>query len=413
MAHKRPLAIAAISACSLALVTACSSSPSTSAGSSNSKSPYEIGFESTLSGPIAFAGEPTLQGFENYIGAVNSQGGVNGRKIKIVTADDRFDTATGLAQYRSLASQGALAVFGMVDSGPSVAIAKVAPQVQVPLIGAGVLPPTNDWTFISTVENVWALSEGVPLVKFLAKQMNLPQTKIALVVLDTPAGQASVPVFQKAIASDPGLRIASTVYNDTSPTSFATQAAQIAAEKPNIVFTEDAAAAMLVIVPALRQAGVTAPIINYQAGAGEAMLRQLNDPDIYVMRDYADPSEPAAAPMRASAQKQGMSDGTNQVLGGYYTEGYVEGELAASVLKACGADCTGQKFDELLQTSASKIDTEGLSAPVQGFSTTNHAFLDQVRYLKWNPSAKGSEPVVGCETGGPNTGCGTLSAAGS
>jgi hypothetical protein len=121
------------------------------------------------------------------------------------------------------------------------------------------------------------------------------------------------------------------------------------------------------------------------------MMKQINDPNVYVYRDFADPSEAAASTMRQQAASVGGADGTTFVNGNYYTEGWVYGILLTSVLKACGADCTPQKFNDTLKTPASTIDTSGLTSQT-GFSS-GHSFLHGVTYWKWDVAKQDAVPV--------------------
>ena len=50
-----------------------------------------IGTCNALSGPSAYVGKEMNIGFKAYINGVNASGGVNGRKVKISSCDDRYE----------------------------------------------------------------------------------------------------------------------------------------------------------------------------------------------------------------------------------------------------------------------------------------------------------------------------------
>ena len=75
-----------------------------------------IGILTPVTGQVASSfGEPGVAAMEAAFKQANAQGGVNGRKIKWVVADNASDPTRELTTYRSLVSQG---VFGIAQSDP-------------------------------------------------------------------------------------------------------------------------------------------------------------------------------------------------------------------------------------------------------------------------------------------------------
>jgi ABC-type branched-subunit amino acid transport system substrate-binding protein len=77
------------------------------AGKSTGVSPTEIkvGNVSQISGLVPGFGQTGVNGVRAYFNMVNSSGGVCGRKLTLVTADDRFQSATNRAETEKLAGQ--------------------------------------------------------------------------------------------------------------------------------------------------------------------------------------------------------------------------------------------------------------------------------------------------------------------
>ena len=69
----------------------------------------KIGASVTLSGPVGFLGEEVVGGIDSYFQMINEQGGINGRKLKLITYDDRFDPTQLLANLRKLVEQDKVA----------------------------------------------------------------------------------------------------------------------------------------------------------------------------------------------------------------------------------------------------------------------------------------------------------------
>ncbi len=76
-----------------------------------------------LTGPIADVGSAALHGGMAYFNAVNARGGVHGRKLRWVTADDGYQPARALAAARRLIeSDRVLGIFGTTGTGTALAV---------------------------------------------------------------------------------------------------------------------------------------------------------------------------------------------------------------------------------------------------------------------------------------------------
>ena len=78
-----------------------------------------IGNISTISGPVAGFGQTGVNAVKAYVNYVNANGGVCGRKLTLVTADDRLDTGTNRSETERLAGQviGFVGGTTVVDDG--------------------------------------------------------------------------------------------------------------------------------------------------------------------------------------------------------------------------------------------------------------------------------------------------------
>lgn len=64
-----------------------------------------IGATGPLSGIVGFLGEEAFGAIDSYFQSVNAKGGVNGRKLRLITYDDRFEASQTLANVRRLYEQ--------------------------------------------------------------------------------------------------------------------------------------------------------------------------------------------------------------------------------------------------------------------------------------------------------------------
>ena len=81
-----------------------------------SKTAVVIGQSTALTGPGSQLASAFHQGAKLYFDRLNAAGGVNGRKIELVTLDDRGNAQNAAANTKKLLEQGVLALFGYYGS---------------------------------------------------------------------------------------------------------------------------------------------------------------------------------------------------------------------------------------------------------------------------------------------------------
>lgn len=83
-------------------------------------SPIKVGVLTVLSGPYAEGGTHILNAGKLAADQINKTGGINGRKIQVVEADDQCDAQIGAQAAEKVASQGVVAVAGGYCSGATI-----------------------------------------------------------------------------------------------------------------------------------------------------------------------------------------------------------------------------------------------------------------------------------------------------
>ncbi|MES2510075.1 MAG: ABC transporter substrate-binding protein [Pseudomonadota bacterium] len=81
-----------------------------------SKSAIVIGQSVALTGPSSSLGLPFAQGAKLFFDRLNAGGGVNGRKVELVTLDDAGNPANAVANTQKLLAQGVFSLFGYYGS---------------------------------------------------------------------------------------------------------------------------------------------------------------------------------------------------------------------------------------------------------------------------------------------------------
>jgi branched-chain amino acid transport system substrate-binding protein len=94
-----------------------------------------IGSCAALEGPSSFLGRETVIGAEVYFQSINEEGGVNGRKLRLVSYDDSYDPAKTQACWDKLIAQKVFAMGFFVGTPTAVKYVPLAESNQIPLIG--------------------------------------------------------------------------------------------------------------------------------------------------------------------------------------------------------------------------------------------------------------------------------------
>ena len=95
-----------------------------------------LGQAAVFSGPAAQLGIQMRNGIRAYLDHVNAKGGVHGRKLELITEDDRYEQSVAPSASKKLIEEHRVfALLGYVGTPTGVAHLPVVTQAKVPLVG--------------------------------------------------------------------------------------------------------------------------------------------------------------------------------------------------------------------------------------------------------------------------------------
>ena len=131
--------------CLLSIITAlclfpgCSCEPPSPKGSGSAgvgDTEILIGSSCALTGHASFLGTHTTHGFLAYINHINEQGGINGRRIKLIAYDDAYDPARCVANTQKLIVEDRVfALTSYVGTPTAVKIIPIVSEARIPVVG--------------------------------------------------------------------------------------------------------------------------------------------------------------------------------------------------------------------------------------------------------------------------------------
>lgn len=175
--------IAASTAAVMALSLAgCSGGSMDDSSSSNAKASGDsitIGTVTTNSGTAAAYGEAEVKGFELAVSEINAKGGINGKKVKLESMDDKGDATEASNAFNKLSGDNnVLAVAGPTISATTAAVAPPADQAKLVTIAPAATSDsieTGNYLFRTCFKDSY---QGEVAARFAAE--NLKVKKVAV-----------------------------------------------------------------------------------------------------------------------------------------------------------------------------------------------------------------------------------------
>jgi len=196
----------------------------------------KIGFLGALTGDVAMFGKPTLDGMKMAAEEINAAGGITGKKIEIVEADDRGDKQEGASVTQKLISRDkVVAIVGDPTTGITKVAAPIAQKAGVVLLSAGATGPgvveIGDFIFRDTLLD----SIAIPAcIEFFAKDMKYK--KVAIVTSDNNDYSVGLSqTFRDSAKKVPSIKIVADEKVKDGDKDFSAQITNIKAQKPDVI----------------------------------------------------------------------------------------------------------------------------------------------------------------------------------
>lgn len=179
----------------------------------------KIGQTAPFSGPAA-AYSTFAKAQQAYFNMINEQGGVNGRKIKLLTLDDGFTAPKAVEGTRQLVEQDEVfLIFATVGTGTNSAIQRYLNAKKIPQLfistGAGKWndPKTYPWTLALQLTYP---TEAQIFADYVMK--NVPNPKVAILWQNDDFGKDYVKAFKARLGSKSNMIVSEASYEFSDPT---------------------------------------------------------------------------------------------------------------------------------------------------------------------------------------------------
>jgi len=197
-----------------------------------------LGTHFALSQSPAAAYAPVADGIRAYFEYINSQGGVNGRKIKFLVGDDHFNPADAVEVVRRLVEQdGIFALMSGLGDAPHAAVWKYLEERGVPdmWISGGLIKWTDPLVKSRFQGNPDYDTEGRMLGRYIAENYN--GKKLGLLLENDEFGQDGKAGILKGLEGS-DVQIVSEETYEPSQWDVTAQAQRLKAANPDVIFVQ-------------------------------------------------------------------------------------------------------------------------------------------------------------------------------
>lgn len=333
-----------------------------------------IGQSCQLSGPLAALSSEVRQGASLYFDHVNANGGIRGRKIKIIALDDAYDPKKAAENTRVLIEdEKVLALFQFAGTPPALAALPRVEEFGVPFIAPFTGSDALRSKFSRYVFNIKAgySAELAAMVKQLAI---VGITKVAVVYLNNPFGTGGLAsVEESAKFHGVSLIAQSPIEVDGSKMDLAVD--KIGKAMPQAIIVVSAGKPSINFVDAYLKAGYRSTFYMLSVISNSQLVAALGERARGIVVSQVVPSPwnqgiSVSREFQALAGKQGIKDYTFS-----HMEGFLSAKFLVEGLRRAGSKPTRESLIRGLETMK-MVDLGGYAVELSLTVHSSGKFVD-------------------------------------
>jgi len=322
-----------------------------------------VGLTGTVAGPV----KETNEGANAYFKSVNKNGGINGRKIELLTIDDKFDPALTVTNAEALISdQHVFALFQGRGTPHTMAILPILAAHKVPLIAPGtgavsLREPMNHWVF-----NIRAKYQD-EVAKAVLEFSTIGMKKIGLLYVDDSFGQDSLEGFKKAMAEEKMTPAVITAFARVQP-DYAATAKEVMKAEPQALIIASSSKNTIEVIKAFRDAGSHIQLMTLSNNSSASFVKELGPASAGVILSQVMPapdllSSSLGQEFKVAAKASGVTISYAAM------EGFVNAKVLVEGLRRAGRNLTREGLVRALETMQ-HVDLGGVQI---NYDSNNHS----------------------------------------
>lgn len=350
-----------------------------------------LGEIAPLTGPASVGSVALSIGTKMAIAEANAGGGVNGRKIRLISEDDGYVVTRAVQAARKLiTSDKVFALTATSGSAPSVALLPILRQTGIPAINVLSFP---DSLHTPVVPNIYvAGASHQDTVEALATELNkiYPNKKWAVVTQDDELGSLMREGWELAQAKLKLNVVYKTAYR-RGQKDFSAEMLSATKAGAEILFAGGIVTENIAMVKELERLGSKIPVGATWIGRYPSVLQAMGSAaDNFYMIDYVVPEGSAQSRAFYTRAAKYLSNDELKRANRYTPVAYAGTKTLIEAMRRCGKNlnwvCTIKEMD------ATKDMETFVMAPIN-FSKTSHFSRQKLSLMKANPKTLEFEPI--------------------
>ena len=318
-----------------------------------------FGQSAAFTGPAAELGRHMRLGIEAAFAEANRSGGVQGRRLELVSLDDAYEPETAVINTQELIGERKVfALIGAVGTPTSRSAAPVAAAAGIPYVA-----PFTGAAFLRNPEfaNVINLrasydQETEEMVARLIGDLGID--RISIMYQDDSFGRAGYQGVRAALVRR-GMEYVSTGVYPRNTTAVKTGLMDIRKTNPGAVILVGAYQPVAAFIKWARHTGFDPVFVTISFVGSNALMNELGKGGAGVIVTQVVPFPTGDAPPVVDSYARALAAHDADATPGFVSfEGYLAGRLAIAALERCGEDVTRSAFLDVLRESE-PIDLNG------------------------------------------------------
>ncbi|WP_395054889.1 ABC transporter substrate-binding protein [Polaromonas sp.] len=310
-----------------------------------SKTSIVLGQSLALTGAGSSLALPFHQGARLFFDRVNAAGGINGRKIELVTVDDRGNPATTVANTKALLGQGVFSLFGFYGSPEVTAAYPLIKDTEVLLFA----PMAAADEFRGQLyPNIYSLRPGYSeeAAAITKHAETLGARKFAILHATDGESLAALDAAERTMAGLGANLVRKAAMSSGSQANSVDTA--LAARPESVLMISDASGAAGAVRD-LRAKGFRGPIYGF-SNTGESLLAEQLGPagaGVVVVRVVPKSDNPKLALIREL--QADLAEAKLGKVNVYMLEGYIAARVYVEALRRASKDLTRAKLKKAIE----------------------------------------------------------------
>ena len=334
-----------------------------------------FGQAAVLEGPASALGLGMQKGLNAAFDEINAKGGVHGRKIKLISANDGYEPDRAIAATKKLIEEDKVfALIGPVGTPTSAAAQPIATAAKVPFMGAFTGAGFLRNPKLENVINVRASydAETEAWVKHLTEDLKI--SKIGIFYQDDAFGRAGLSGFKKAMDKR-NMTIAAEATYERNTVAVKTGVLALKQAAPEAVVIVGAYKPVAEYIKLSKKVGFNPVFVNISFVGANALAKELGPDGKGVIISQVVPF-PGDTSLKVDADYHAAIKAADPKAEPEFVslEGYLTGRLAIAALDKAGKDLTRDGMLKAIKDTG-KFDIGGLPMT---FSAEKNEGLDKV-----------------------------------